>query len=89
MALQRQVASSLRATITQKLLPALEGSGRFPVSESFILDSLARKTIMDGNFEKIEAVIEANVALQAGDQVALAGAVRGRRSVHRGGSLVR
>lgn len=60
-ALQRQVASSLRATITQKLLPALEGGGRFPVSESFILDSLARKTIMDGNFEKIEAVIEANV----------------------------
>ncbi len=59
-ALQRQIASTLRATITQKLLPALEGGGRYPVSESFILDSLGRKTIMDGNFEKIEAVIEAN-----------------------------
>ena len=58
--LQRQVAYALRATITQKLLPALEGGGRFPVSESFILDSLARKTIMEGDFEKIEAVIEAN-----------------------------
>ncbi|MEO0509338.1 MAG: PilT/PilU family type 4a pilus ATPase [Verrucomicrobiota bacterium] len=59
-ALQRQIASALCATITQKLLPALEGGGRYPVSESFILDSLARKTIMEGNFEKIEAVIEAN-----------------------------
>jgi len=59
-ALQRQIASSLKAIITQKLLPALEGGGRYPVSESFILDSLARKTIMEGDFEKIEAVIEAN-----------------------------
>ena len=58
--LQRQIAGSLRATITQKLIPALEGGGRFPVSESFILDSLGRKTIMEGKFEKIEAVIEAN-----------------------------
>lgn len=59
-ALQRQVAYALRATITQKLLPALEGGGRFPVSESFILDSLAQKTIMEGDFEKIEAVIESS-----------------------------
>ena len=58
--LQRQVAYALRATITQKLLPALEGGGRFPVSETFILDGLARKTIMEGDFEKIESVIEAN-----------------------------
>ena len=58
--LQRQIAGSLRATITQKLIPALEGGGRFPVSESFILDSLGRKIIMEGKFEKIEAVIEAN-----------------------------
>jgi twitching motility protein PilT len=59
-ALQRQIASALRATITQKLVPALEGGGRFPVSESFIVDALARKTITEGVFEKIEAVIEAN-----------------------------
>lgn len=58
--LQRQIASALRATITQKLVPALEGGGRFPVSESFIVDALARKTITEGIFEKIEAVIEAN-----------------------------
>ena len=59
-ALQRQVAYALRALITQKLLPALEGVGRFPVSETLVLDSLARKTIMEGNFEKLDAVIEAN-----------------------------
>ncbi|NBB80472.1 MAG: twitching motility protein, partial [Verrucomicrobia bacterium] len=58
-ALQRQIAYSLRATITQKLLPALEGSGRYPVTETFILDSLGRKTIVDGQFEKIQAVVEA------------------------------
>lgn len=59
-ALQRQIAGSLRATITQKLLPALEGGGRMPACETFVLDALARKTIMEGKFEKIEAVIEAN-----------------------------
>jgi twitching motility protein PilT len=59
-AMQRQIASVLRATITQKLLPALEGGGRYPASESFVVDTLARKTIIDGNFEKIEAVVEAN-----------------------------
>jgi twitching motility protein PilT len=59
-ALQRQIAGALRATITQKLLPALEGGGRMPACETFIIDALARKTIMEGRFEKIEAVIEAN-----------------------------
>ncbi|MFP4673365.1 MAG: type IV pilus twitching motility protein PilT [Opitutales bacterium] len=59
-ALQRQIAGTLRATVTQKLLPALEGGGRVPVSETFILDSLARKTIQEGDFSKIENVIESN-----------------------------
>ena len=58
-ALQRQVAGALRATVTQQLLPALEGGGRIPISEAFVLDSLARKTIQEGSFDKIEAVIEA------------------------------
>ena len=31
-----------------------------PVSEAFVLDALGRKTIQDGHFEKIEAVIEAS-----------------------------
>jgi len=59
-ALQRQIAGALRATITQKLAPALEGGGRVPVSEWFILDSLGAKMIDDGSFDKIESVIEAN-----------------------------
>ena len=58
-AMQRQIASALRATITQMLLPALEGGGRMPVAEFFMVDALARKTIQEGAFEKIEAVIEA------------------------------
>lgn len=58
-ALQRQIAGALRATITQQLLPALEGGGRMPVAETFVLDALGRKVILEGKFEKIEAVIEA------------------------------
>ncbi|MDB2682432.1 PilT/PilU family type 4a pilus ATPase [Opitutales bacterium] len=59
--LQRQLSGALRATITQKLLPALEGGGRMPASEVFVLDALGRKTIQNGIFEKIEAIIEATV----------------------------
>lgn len=58
LSLQRQAATTIRAIITQKLLPALEGSGRFPASETFIVDAIGRKTILEGNFEKIDAVIE-------------------------------
>lgn len=58
--LQRQIAEALKATITQKLLPALEGGGRIPVSETLIVDSLGRKTIQEGQFQKLEAVIEAS-----------------------------
>lgn len=58
-AMQRQIAGALRATITQQLIPSLEGRGRMPVSEVFIVDALARRTIEEGTFEKLEAVIEA------------------------------
>lgn len=57
--MRRQIAGSLRATITQRLLPALEGISRLPVQELFIVDSLARSVITAGNFEQIPAVIEA------------------------------
>lgn len=57
--LRRMVASTLRATITQRLLPALEGTGRLPVLEAFVIDGLARTIITEGKFEKIPAVIEA------------------------------
>jgi twitching motility protein PilT len=57
--LRRQISQSLRATVTQKLIPALEGGGRLPVVEIFRLDSLARNVISEGQFEKIPAVLEA------------------------------
>jgi twitching motility protein PilT len=57
--LRRMVASTLRATITQRLLPALEGNGRLPVLEAFVVDGLARTVLTEGRFEKIPAVIEA------------------------------
>ncbi len=58
--LRRMVSSTLRATITQRLIPALEGTGRLPVLEAFVVDTLARTIIQDGRFEKIPAVIEAS-----------------------------
>lgn len=57
--LRRQVASTLRATVTQKLVPALDGSGRLPVIEALVMDTLARTIIGEGRFEKIPAVVEA------------------------------
>lgn len=57
--LRRQVASALRATITQRLVPALEGQDRLPVVEIFVVDGLARSIIGEGAFERIPAVIEA------------------------------
>lgn len=58
--LRRQIANSLRATVTQKLVPALEGGGRVPVVEIFRLDSLARNAIQEGKFEKIPAILDAS-----------------------------
>ena len=60
MGLRRIVASTLRATITQRLLPDLEGTGRLPVLEAFVVDTLAKTIIGEGRFEKIPAVIEAS-----------------------------
>ena len=57
--LRRMIASTLRATVSQKLIPALEGNGRLPVIEAFVVDSLARTVLGEGRFEKIPAVIEA------------------------------
>jgi twitching motility protein PilT len=59
-ALQKQIAGSLRAIITQKLLPALEGDGRIPASEVFIVDALGRRMISDGQLDRIEEVIGAS-----------------------------
>ena len=58
--MRRQIAEALKATICQKLVPALEGSGRVPVVEIFVVESLGAKVIEEGSYEKIPAVIEAS-----------------------------
>jgi twitching motility protein PilT len=57
--MRRTIAGCLKATITQKLVSAMEGGGRVPVVELFIVDLLGRTVIQEGNFDKIPAVIEA------------------------------
>jgi twitching motility protein PilT len=61
--LRRQIAGTLRATITQCLVPAIEGGGRVPVVEVFVVDALGRKTLEEGTFEKIPAVIDAGAGV--------------------------
>jgi len=51
-----QIAGSLRATITQKLIPAVEG-GRLPVTEIFWVDALGRQVIEEGEFEKVGRIV--------------------------------
>lgn len=56
--MKRTIAGALRAVISQQLCPKLEGGGRVPVVEIFVIDALAKKILMDGAFEKIPDVIE-------------------------------
>jgi twitching motility protein PilT len=57
--MRRQIAGALRSTISQRLVPSLEGDGRVPVIELFVVDSLARRVIEEGEYQKIPSVIEA------------------------------
>lgn len=57
--IRRQIASSLRGLICQQLLTGRDGVTRFPVMEILCAESLAKKTILEGNLNKIDSVIEA------------------------------
>jgi twitching motility protein PilT len=57
--MRRSVAGCLKGTIAQKLVHAMEGGGRVPVCELFVMDLLGRTVIQEGQFDKIPAVIEA------------------------------
>ena len=57
--MRRQIAGALRATVSQRLVPNLDATGRVPALEIFVVDSLGRKVIEDGEYEKINAVIDA------------------------------
>ena len=56
----RQIAESLRATITQKLIPTMENEGRVPAVEIFVVDALGSSAIQEGTFEKIPQIIESS-----------------------------
>ncbi|WOO43526.1 PilT/PilU family type 4a pilus ATPase [Rubellicoccus peritrichatus] len=55
--MRRQIAGALVATVTQKLIPGMDG-GRVPAVEIFVADKLAQSIIEEGEFEKILSVIE-------------------------------
>lgn len=57
--LRRTIAGSLRAIVSQQLCPMLEGNGRVPVCEVFVVDAIARKKIIEGEFERIGDIIDA------------------------------
>jgi twitching motility protein PilT len=57
--MRRQISGSLKAICTQKLVPSLEGDRRYPAIETFVIDSLGKNVIQEGQFEKIPAVVEA------------------------------
>lgn len=57
--MRRQIAGALKATVSQRLVPDLDGTGRVPVQEIFIVDSIGRRVIEEGEYEKISSVIDA------------------------------
>lgn len=56
---RRQIAGSLRGFVCQKLIPALEGGGRFAAHEIMIADATVRNLILEGQNDKIQHLLEA------------------------------
>lgn len=56
--MRRQISESIRAVVSQRLIPAMEGGGRLPVVEILVSDSVARNVIQEGEFSKIPAILE-------------------------------
>jgi twitching motility protein PilT len=57
---RRQIAGSLRGFVCQKLIPALEGGGRFAAHEILIADATVKNLILDGHNDKIQQLLEAS-----------------------------
>ena len=55
---RRQIAGSLRGFVCQKLIPALEGGGRFAAHEIMIADATVRNLILEGHNDKIQQLLE-------------------------------
>jgi len=58
-AMRSQIAGTLKGVLTQRLVPMIGGKGRVPVVESFVVDTLGRTVLREGEFAKIKGVIEA------------------------------
>jgi len=58
---RRQIAGSIRGFICQKLIPSLEGGGRVPSNEVLNTDATIRNLILEGQFDKISALLESGV----------------------------
>lgn len=55
---RRQIAGSLRGFVCQKLIPALEGGGRYAAHEILVADATVRNLILDGQNDKIQQLLE-------------------------------
>jgi len=55
---RRQIAGSLRGFVCQKLIPALEGGGRFAAHEILVADATVRNLILDGQNDKIQQLLD-------------------------------
>jgi twitching motility protein PilT len=56
---RRQIATSIRGFICQKLIPALEGGGRYAAFEILVADATVRNLLLEGQFDKIQLLLEA------------------------------
>jgi twitching motility protein PilT len=55
---RRQVAGSIRGFVCQKLIPALEGGGRYAAHEILVADTTVRNLLIEGHFDKIQQMLE-------------------------------
>ncbi|HVU18994.1 MAG TPA: PilT/PilU family type 4a pilus ATPase [Candidatus Didemnitutus sp.] len=57
---RRQIAGSLRGFICQKLIPAMEGGGRFAAHEILVADTTVRNLILEGQNDKIQQLLDSS-----------------------------
>ena len=57
---RRQIAGTLRGFICQKLIPAIEGGGRFAAHEILIADATVSNLFLDGHNDKIQQLLESS-----------------------------
>jgi twitching motility protein PilT len=58
---RRQIAGSLRGFICQKLIPAIEGGGRFAAHEILVADATMRNLILEGQNDKIQQLLDSGL----------------------------